>query len=209
MPNFRVPGSLSEIVHPSQTALIVWDMQVGIGARAHNRDSLLSTLRALIEGARRAGVLVVWSQHIAPPPEFTSRVGLWTLMRRQGVTDVTRVSPFMQRGTPEVELIPEFVPAAGELVLEKSTPSFFVGTPLEQRLRARGIETLVLTGVATEQGIEFTARHAIALGFFAVVVEDAVGSFSSQAHELGLAALRTTTQVIEARAVLDEWGRTR
>jgi len=208
MTNWRVPTSLSQIVDPARTALIVWDMQVGIGANAHNRDSLVATLQTLLAAARKAGVLIVWSQHIAPPLEFTPRVGLWNLMRRQGVSDVERVKPTMQRGTPDVEFLSGLSPAAGDLRLEKATPSFFVGTPLEQRLRARDIETLVLTGVATEQGIELTARHAMTLGFFAAVVEDAVGSLSAEGHQVGLAALRKTTYVVAAREVIEAWGQT-
>jgi nicotinamidase-related amidase len=202
-----VPSSLAEIAEPSRTALVVWDMQAGIGAKAHNLEDLLPNLRALLGAARASGALVVWSRHVAPPLDLTAAPGLRSLMKRQNVTDPARLKPFMQAGTPDVEIIPELDPRPGEPIIEKSTPSFFVGTPLELRLRARDITTLVLTGVATEQGIEMTARHALTLGFFPIVVADAVGSFSQAGHELGLAYLRTAVDVVPAAEIVTVWRR--
>lgn len=87
-------------------------------------------------------------------------------------------------------------------MLEKSSPSFFIGTPLEVRLRAMAVEGVILVGVATEQGIEFTARHALALGYFAVIAEDAVGSVTPEGHESGLAYLRTAALVVSTEDIL-------
>ncbi len=203
----RVPSSLAEIADPSRTALVVWDMQAGIGARAHNLAQLLPAIRALLDAARASGAFVVWSRHVAPPIELTAPAGLRALMKRQNVNDPAQVTPFMQAGTPDVEIVPALDPRPDEPIIEKSTPSFFIGTPLELRLRARGIETLVLAGVATEQGIEMTARHALALGLFAIVAEDAVGSFSLAGHELGLAYLRTAVDVVPAAEIVKAWRR--
>ena len=127
-------------------------------------------------------------------------------MRRQGVSHVSELRPFMQAGTPDVEFVPELLPGPGEVVLEKSSPSFFIGTPLEVRLRAKGVESVILVGVATEQGIEFTARHALALGYFTVIAEDAVGSFTPEGHEIGLAYLRTAALVVSTEDILRAWS---
>lgn len=202
-----VPLSLDEVLDPKHSALIVWDMQTGIGGRVAEAAQITATIRALVDVARAADVLVVWSRHVAPPLPLTSPSGLRTLMKRQSVTDVALLRSYMQAGTPDVEIVPSLEPAAGDLVLEKSTPSFFVGTPLELRLRSRDIRTLVLTGVATEQGIEMTARHALTLGFFAVVAEDAVASFTPAGHELGLVYLRTAVDVVRATDIAKAWRR--
>lgn len=202
-----VPNSLAEIADPSLTALVIWDMQVGIGAKAHNFAGMLKAIEALLGAARASGALVVWSRHVAPPLDLTAPAGIRALMKRQNVTDHAQVKPFMQSGTPDVEIIPVLVPRAGEPIIEKSTPSFFIGTPLELRLRAQGITTLVLAGVATEQGIEMTARHALGLGFFAIVAEDAVGSFSEAGHQLGLTYLRTAVDVVTTAEIVNVWRR--
>src|SRR5205814_1726688 len=132
-----------------------------------------------LKAARAAGVFVVWSRHLPPAVVHDGPPNLRTAMRQQRVTEPAALAPRLRPGTPEAELLPGLVAEGDELVLEKSTPSFFIGTPLEVRLRARDIRTIVLAGVATEHGIEFTARHALALGFFVVIAEDAVGSFTA------------------------------
>ncbi len=202
-----VPLSLEEVLDAKRSALIVWDMQAGIGGRVVNAEQITAKIRVLLDVARAANVLVVWSRHVAPPLSLTSPSGLRSLMKRQDVTDVAQVKPFMQAGTPDVEIIPSLEPAADDLIIVKSTPSFFVGTPLELRLRSRDITTLVLTGVATEQGIEMTARHALTLGFFAVVAEDAVASFTPTGHQLGLAYLRNAVDVVHAADIAKAWRR--
>lgn len=202
-----VPVSFAETVDPRHTALVVWDMQNGIGARADGAERAIARIRELVEAARASGVLVVWSRHVAPPLELTSPSGLRSLMKRQNVKDPAQLKAIMQAGTVDVDFVRTLEPRPDEPIIEKSTPSFFVGTPFELRLRGRGVETIVLTGVATEQGIEMTARHALTLGFFAVVAEDAVASFSAAAHELGLAYLRTAVDVVPTAQIVAAWGR--
>lgn len=200
-----VPRSLGEILDPGRTALVVWDMQNGIGARAHGVDECVAKIRDLLGAARAASVLVVYSRHTAPPLELTSAAALRSLMKRQNVADPADAKAFMQAGTADVEIMSAVAPRAGEAVIEKSTPSFFVGTPFELRLRARDIRTIVLAGVATEQGIEMTARHALTLGFFAVVAEDACASFTAAGHEMGLAYLRTAVDVVRTAEIVTAW----
>ena len=57
------------------------------------------------------------------------------------------------------------------------------------------MDSLVLTGVSTEVGIETTARHAACLGFIPVVVEDAVGGGDMQTHESALCIMRKMFEV--------------
>src|SRR5258708_12481926 len=105
-----VPTSLAEIAHPAHTALVVWDMQAGIGAKAHNIAQLLPTLRSLLASARAAGVLVIWSRHVAPPLDLTTPSGLWSLMNRQQVNDRSQLKPTIQLPTPHVPIIPHLPP---------------------------------------------------------------------------------------------------
>ncbi len=93
-----------------------------------------------------------------------------------------------------------------ELVIDKSAPSLFHDTEADTRLRARGIRTLVLAGVATDIGIDFTARHAMALGYFAVVAEDAVGGYTAAAHEHAMAILRPSAFVAPSDEIISCWS---
>jgi nicotinamidase-related amidase len=89
-------------------------------------------------------------------------------------------------------------PLPHHIVLEKSQPSLFVDTPLDLRLKTLGIDALIVCGVASDIGIAFTCRHAAALGYFTVVIEDASGAYSDAAHERSVAFLRGwTTPVVD------------
>ncbi|MFF7965111.1 isochorismatase family protein [Streptomyces sp. NPDC007903] len=71
----------------------------------------------------------------------------------------------------------------GDLEVVKRTIGAFQGTGLDERLRARGIDTLVLGGIATNLGVESTARAAADLGYELVFVEDAMAAFTAAEHD--------------------------
>ncbi|MEU6367416.1 isochorismatase family protein [Streptomyces sp. NPDC046931] len=71
----------------------------------------------------------------------------------------------------------------GDLEVVKGTVGGFQGTRLDERLRERGITTLVFGGIATNLGVESTARAAADLGYALVFVEDAMTAFTAAEHE--------------------------
>ncbi|MEU2063278.1 isochorismatase family protein [Streptomyces sp. NPDC013455] len=71
----------------------------------------------------------------------------------------------------------------GDLEVVKRTLGAFQGTGLDERLRERGITTLVLGGVATNLGVESTARAAADLGYDLVFAEDTMAAFTTAEHE--------------------------
>ncbi|MBY8341685.1 isochorismatase family protein [Streptomyces spinosirectus] len=75
------------------------------------------------------------------------------------------------------------LPQAGDLEIVKRTIGAFQGTDLDERLRERGVRTLVFGGIATNLGVESTARAAGDLGYDLVFVEDAMAAFTSAEHE--------------------------
>jgi nicotinamidase-related amidase len=181
-----------EDVDYGRSALIVWDMQNGIARNAINFEQLLRNVRILIDTCHTNNIPVIYSQHTGLPSEFQSKYMRLSLQRRgipEGLT-------FMAEGSQEWGIVKELAPLQGkDIVLQKHTASFFVGTPLEQLLRNRGIETIILCGVATEAGIEGTARHASQLGFYPVIVEDAVGSRRQELHDNSLKVMRQMFEV--------------
>ena len=202
-----VPLTLEEFIPPDKSALVMWDMQVGLAGRASNAARMQEAAHRLISAADEAGVLVVWSRHLLPPLDLTVGPFLLFLMRKQGVDHPDKLKPFMQNGMPETEFLPGFTPASHHLVIEKSMPSLFVDTPLDLRLKARGIATLVLAGVATDIGIEFTARHAMASGYYSVIAEDAAGAYTDEAHARSIAFLKTWTPVVSSAEICSVWAR--
>jgi nicotinamidase-related amidase len=80
----------------------------------------------------------------------------------------------------------------------------FYGTELELQLRRRGIEHIVLGGIATNIGVESTARNAWELGFGQVFAEDAMSSTSAEHHAFAienifprLGRVRSTAQILD------------
>jgi len=73
-------------------------------------------------------------------------------------------------------------PQPGDFIVTKHRFSGFVGTDLNLVLRARGIETILMTGVATNVCVETTARDGFNLDFRIILVEDCCGAFSAEEH---------------------------
>lgn len=68
-------------------------------------------------------------------------------------------------------------PLEGELLIEKTVNSAFIGTDLEERLRRGGVTSVVITGLTTNHCVETTARMAGNLGFATYFVSDATATF--------------------------------
>ncbi|MFC8364041.1 isochorismatase family protein [Streptomyces griseorubiginosus] len=71
----------------------------------------------------------------------------------------------------------------GDIEIVKRTIGAFQGTDLDARLREHGVTTLVFGGIATNLGVESTARAAGDLGYDLVFVEDAMAAFTAAEHE--------------------------
>jgi nicotinamidase-related amidase len=78
---------------------------------------------------------------------------------------------------------------AGDGLVTKRQWGAFHGTDLDQLLRRRGIRTVVLGGIATNFGVESTARFAIDLGYAVVFVEDAMTSAGAELHAFAVQQL--------------------
>jgi len=100
--------------------------------------------------------------------------------------DAAGVPLYSVAGTRGAELCPEVAPLPGEPVIDKSQRNGFLGTDLEARLRARGIDTLVVCGVWTESCVAATVFEAVFRGFRVWLVQDACGSGTRLMHRSGL-----------------------
>jgi nicotinamidase-related amidase len=201
-----MPLTLEAYVEPRRSALILWDMQKGLAGRAPRVDGIRRAALRLIAAADAAGVLVVWSRHVLPPLDLTVGPFLQFMMKKQKVDRPELLKPSMQPGMDETDFIDGMKPAPHHLVLDKSMPSLFVDTPLDVRLKARGIDTIVLTGVATDIGVEFTARHAMAKGYYSVIAEDATAAYTDVAQERSIAFLRQYFPVAKADEIAAVWS---
>jgi nicotinamidase-related amidase len=113
-------------------------------AAADNAARVLATFRA-------AGEPILHLQHIWDAPDAL----------------------FMRPGTDGVEIHDAVAPTDGEPVLRKTEPNGFLRTGLEEELRGRGIDQLVVAGMMSSMCVDATVRAAADLGFAATVVHDA------------------------------------
>jgi biuret amidohydrolase len=186
----EIPGSLEEACRPERTALVVYDMQVGILGQLRDGAAVTARVLQVLQATRAAGLRVFFMRHMSLPKELAGVFQLRMAMAWQRVTSVAEVRPWFLRDAPGFQLVPELAPLPSEAVLDKITMSAFEGTPLNIALRDCGITTVVIVGVATEIGIEPTVRHAADLGYIPVLVTDACGAGNEEAGQRALASLR-------------------
>ena len=76
-------------------------------------------------------------------------------------------------GDPSAEIVPELAPGDDEIVVQKTTDSALTGTPLRLMLSNMGIDTVVVTGVLTDQCVSGTVRSLADESFRVWLIEDA------------------------------------
>jgi nicotinamidase-related amidase len=168
------------------------------GGPAYQRraQAILPTLQRLIEGARAAGVLVVYATDAHTPDD--SELAKWP--------------PHAMKGTTWAEVVPELAPRRGDLVLPKTTYSPFVSTRIDEELRGRGITRLYITGLHTDCCARHTSGDAFQRGYDLVWVTDALQAFTDEQHRQGLEYFKAwyasdaERQLRTADRVLEEWG---
>lgn len=183
-------------LNPTSTALVLIDLQNAIMDREtkpYSTGEVLERSRAMAEAFRSKGALVVYVRVL--------------------------LGEVLSMPADEIMTLPKDLPASasaiadaagmkdGDLLISKRHWGAFAQTDLEKQLRSRGIETIVLAGVATNMGVESTLRQGTGLGFAFITVEDACSTFSAEMQDFAfkrifprLSRVRTAQQVLEALA---------
>jgi nicotinamidase-related amidase len=188
---------MSEMVFdPKRTAIVVIDLQKGIVGRSaepHSTADVVANVQRLLRAARAAGVVPVLvhvggaadgSDRLAPPADQAMRAG--------------SLPPDWS------ELIPELERAPSDVVILKRQWGAFYGTDLDLQLRRRKVNTILLCGIATEFGVESTARDAYERGYAQIFISDAMTGLTAASHENALTRIfprlgmvRTTEEVLK------------
>lgn len=203
----EIPENLEDACHLSRTALVVYDMQVGILRQMANGAEIVAQVVKVLQAARAAGLRVFFMRHLSLPKELAGVFQLRMAKAWQRVGSVDEVRSWFPRDAPGFQLSPEVASLPSEAIFDKITMSAFEGTPLDIALRDCGITTVAIVSVATEIGIEPTVRHAADLGYIPVVIADACGAGNEEAGRRALASLRFMgdaffTDVEEFREIL-------
>jgi nicotinamidase-related amidase len=182
-------------IDPATTALILIDLQHAIVARDTQPH------RAADVVSRAAQLAAAFRQHNSPViyvrVEFTDMLSLPV---DQPYARDPNAPPLPANAA---EIVPEAGITPADLLITKRQWGAFYDTGLDQQLRRRNIRTLVLGGIATNIGVESTARAAYDQGYALILVEDAMSSMTADAHHFAvkttfprMARVRSTEEVL-------------
>lgn len=153
-----------------KTALVIIDLQKGIVSRPGCQEVVEKAAR-LVKLFRQKG-------------GFISFVKVDFLDGKDVLKPATDLPvQAMQRPADWAELDPQLEVTANDHIVTKRQWGAFFGTDLDLQLRRRGIDTIVLCGIATNIGVESTAREAFQLGYHQILITDAMAAMSMEEHE--------------------------
>jgi nicotinamidase-related amidase len=138
----------------SRSALLLMDFQVGILQGRDGAAGVLAAASGALTAARSAQMQVVHVRVAFGEQDYAS------VPERNKSFTAARGARRLADGTPDVEIHPDLAPAPGDVVVTKTRVGAFSTTTLETHLRGRGIDTLVLAGVATSGVVLSTVRDA-------------------------------------------------
>lgn len=142
---------------------------------------LVANLTRLIDGARAAGLQIAYAPHGLHERSFDDVK--YVPVRMQYAME-NHVFWEGEKGSDFFEL---FRPRDGDIVSSRHrTFNGFMGTDLDAKLKARGIEKLIFAGLTSQTCVEGTARHATEAGYHVTFLTDAVAEFTPEAHKAAL-----------------------
>jgi len=188
-------------IDPQQTALVLIDLQLGItgSGRAlgpHTAAEVVQNAARLTAKFRALGAAVVLVR-VAFQPDYKDLL--------DPPSDVP--SQFSAAALPAnwADLTPELGSSPTDIIITKRQWSAFYGTELDLQLRRRGVRTIVLGGIATNIGVESTARNAHDHGYAQVFAEDATTGLGAEAHQFAfknifarIGRVRSTAEILAA-----------
>lgn len=201
----------------NSTALVIVDMQnatgnrkMGLGAMLSAKDggkssdyrftrieqTVVPTIKRLADHFRRLGAKVVYVTYGSNVPDGSDLP-----------THIEKIVKATNNlaGQPEHNIVDGLTPEPGELVLNKTTMGAFRSTGIDSHLRAMGIETVVMTGVSTNNCVAMTAMEACDSQYGVVIVSDGTGTDSEEMQNATLTMLqRLWARVMTADQVIDE-----
>ncbi len=162
-------------IDKSRTAVVVIDLQKGITgmpAKPYMPETVVENVSKILDAARKTA-LPVFLVRVTPSPDM-----------KDALRPIAETSFKMSGYTPEwSEYVPQLNIQPGDFLITKHQWGAFYGTELELQLRRRGMNTIILCGIAANMGVESTARNAYELGFNQIFVSDGVTARSDEEYE--------------------------
>jgi len=192
-----IPESFMSLYDPKTTALISIDLQGFIISRPvapHSAQQVIENTAAIAKSLKSAGGTTIFVT-VGFSADYADAVNQPT----------DEPVAFPQGGLPAEALRepPEIAALMPDVRITKHQWSAFYGTEMDLQLRRRGIKTVILTGIATNFGVEATIRDAFAHNYAVIAVEDAMTTFSAEMQAFAcerifprLARVRKTADIL-------------
>jgi nicotinamidase-related amidase len=184
-------------LNKGKTAIVVIDLQKGIAAiptEPYSSKLVIENTAKMLKEFRKNN-MPVFLINVTPSRDM-----------KDALRPVSETSFSMSNyDSSWSEFVPDLDIQPTDFRITKHQWGAFYGTELDLQLRRRKIETIVLCGIATNFGVESTARFAYEFGFNQILVEDAMAARSKDEHNFPikyifprLGLIRSTDQVIKA-----------
>lgn len=201
--------TLAQKVSPQNAAVLVVDVQndycapggglAELGVDMSAIEACVPKIAALVGGARQVGVPVI---HIRTHHEPATESPVWRELRLRRSPNKPR---WCEPGTWGADFY-YVAPQSGEVVITKHRYSGFIETDLDLILRSQGIASLIMTGVASNNCVECTARDGFMKDYYIVFVDDCTAATNSTIHAATLANMESLFGiVVQSAQVLAEW----
>ena len=186
-------------------ALIFIHMQYGITneggtvaflghAKATKESGIIARQQALLRAFRAKKLPVIFVNAVTDPKSKIPAYGkFWPAIKKTGAN---------LPGSKDIEVIPELAPLPGEPVLGNWVFGMFSNNNLDKMLKDLGVETLILTGVATDMAVLSAVFQASDLFYNLIVPSDASTSANPTFHKVALEMISVMTLVTPTEDVI-------
>ena len=184
-------------INIDKSAIVVIDLQKGITsmpAVPHSVQEVIANTSSILTAARK-NKMNVFLARVTPSPDL-----------KDALHPISETSFQMSGFNPEwSEYVPELDIQPSDILITKHQWGAFYDTGLDLQLRRRGIDTIILCGIATNMGVESTARFAYEFGYNQIFIEDTMSARSKEEHEYPIryifprfGLIRKTNEVLKA-----------
>ena len=186
-----------DTLDPARTALVVVDMQTaflksGLPSEVPMAREIVPNINRLAAAFRAAGSSVVWVTTTFDENIFTE----WSSFLGGTVSPemAKRIARQLMEGAEGHPLWPDMAAEDGDMRSVKRRFSAFIqgSSDIEAQLRARGIDTLAITGTLTNVCCEATARDAMMRNFHVIMVADGNATYTDAIHNASLTSMSIT-----------------
>ncbi len=161
---------------PHNAVLLVMDYQPAIFINLHCADDLLARMAGVIHITRTSGVQIGYVRVAFDDSDYAA------IPDANKTLKAIAVGRHMYHEAPETAIHDDIAPEPGDLIVRKARVGAFSTTDLDQQLRDRKIDTLILAGIATSGVVLSTVREAADRDYQMYVLEDGCSDRDQDVH---------------------------